>query len=208
MSEDEYENNGEDEHDRGGDEDATESEPLASSEDRGIDEAASEDGGSESGDPAPEEEHSEGDNVVHVDFGARRRVDDSGGESEGAGEIEEVSGEDSLQSIVESAPRDPSDVAKLAVFRQFIEQGKVMVILDATRQGVRVPEPFSDEEQLRLNFSHKFHIDDFAYDERGVRASLSFGGEPFYCIVPWTAVLGLLNHENGSLVVFEGDGGL
>ena len=47
----------------------------------------------------------------------------------------------------------------------------VMVVMDTRRQGVQVPPRFADDFQLRLNFSHKFYIDDFEYDEYGVRAS-------------------------------------
>ena len=83
------------------------------------------------------------------------------------------------------------NVEKLDIFRQLVEQGMVMVVMDTRRQGVQVPPRFADDFQLRLNFSHKFYIDDFEYDEYGVRASLSFNKVPYYCDIPWHAVYAL-----------------
>ncbi|MBL90577.1 MAG: hypothetical protein CMH56_02030 [Myxococcales bacterium] len=83
------------------------------------------------------------------------------------------------------------NVEKLEVFRQLVEQGMVMVVMDTRREGVQVPPRFADDFQLRLNFSHKFYIDDFEYDEYGVRASLSFNKVPYYCDIPWQAIYAL-----------------
>ena len=80
---------------------------------------------------------------------------------------------------------------KLDVFKQLIEQGMVMVVMDSRRNGVQVPPRFSEDHQLRLNFSLKFYIDDFEYDDYGVRASLSFNKVPYYCEIPWDAVYAL-----------------
>ena len=136
------------------------------------------------------------DKVVRVDFGARRRI----GQEE-ARQIDERQALD--ETSRQEAPVDETAVAKLAIFRQFIDRGMVMVTLDATRPGVHVPDRFAHDEELRLNFSHRFGVDDFTYDTHGVRGSLSFGGVPFYCIVPWSATLALYSHPDQALVVFE-----
>ncbi len=80
---------------------------------------------------------------------------------------------------------------KLDVFKQLVEQGMVMVVMDSRKPGVQVPPRFADDHQLRLNFSLKFYIDDFEYDDYGVRASLSFNKVPYYCDIPWDAVYAL-----------------
>lgn len=97
-----------------------------------------------------------------------------------------------------AAPVDPSASEKHAVFSRFAEQGKVMVTLDARRPGVSVPPSLASEPQLNLDFSHRFGVADFAYDARGVRASLSFNRQPYFCEVPWSAVYSLLSHADNE----------
>lgn len=97
-----------------------------------------------------------------------------------------------------AVPVDPSASEKHAVFSRFAEKGKVMVTLDARRPGVSVPSRFVDEPQLNLDFSLRFGLADFAYDARGVRASLSFQRQPFFCDVPWSAVYALFSHADNE----------
>src|SRR4051812_37506333 len=97
-----------------------------------------------------------------------------------------------------SSPSDPTAPQKYAVFGRFIDRGKVMVTLDARRLGVSVPSQFVDEPQLNLDFSEKFGLQDFVYDERGVRASLSFNRQPFFCDVPWSAVYAVFSHADNE----------
>ncbi len=97
-----------------------------------------------------------------------------------------------------AAPVDPAASEKCAVFSRFAEQGKVMVTLDARRAGVAVPPSLAAEPQLNLDFSHRFGLADFAYDERGVRASLTFNRQPYFCEVPWSAVYSLFSHVDNE----------
>jgi stringent starvation protein B len=118
-------------------------------------------------------------NVVQVDFGA------AAAEEEGAAS---------------------SDIkAKLQAFIDLIEKGMVGITLDARREGVDVPFQFRSENQLVLNFSHKFFLDDFEYDGRGVRASLSFQGKPVFVDIPWSAVWMIRSHQDGTTVVSPED---
>lgn len=75
-----------------------------------------------------------------------------------------------------------------------LKKGMVMVHLDARSHGVDVPEAHSGDHHLRLNLSLNFGIDDFVYDDEGVRASLSFRGQRHYCVLPWHAVFALTSH--------------
>lgn len=97
---------------------------------------------------------------------------------------------------------DPADRDKLEVFSKLIDQGMVLVSLDARPEAVAVPPQHKDNLQLALNFSHRFGLDDFAYDERGVRASLSFNRQPFFCDIPWSAVFLMRSQVTGEVVLF------
>lgn len=77
---------------------------------------------------------------------------------------------------------------KLKVFADLIQQGTVSVILDARADCVKVPADFKDSHNLRLNFSHRYGIKDFAYDEEGVSATLSFDQGFYFCAIPWSVV--------------------
>jgi hypothetical protein len=98
---------------------------------------------------------------------------------------------------------DPLAHAKLEAFSRFIEESKVAVTLNTFWPGVHVPEQFTKRSELVLNFSHRYYIDDFTYDEHAICATLSFGGEPFYCIVPWAAVRMLFCHATNEALAFE-----
>ena len=69
---------------------------------------------------------------------------------------------------------------------------------DLRRTGVSVPSTLAAEPQLNLDFSHRFGLADFVYDERGVRASLSFNRQPYFCEVPWSAVYSLFSHADNE----------
>lgn len=77
---------------------------------------------------------------------------------------------------------------KLKAFKDALEKGVVMVHLDATRPGVSVPSAYAKNPILGLNFSYKYNLPDFAFDEEGVSATLSFDEGYFYCLVPWESV--------------------
>ena len=120
------------------------------------------------------------DNVIRVDFRNRRRVDSP----EEPTTNDQAPQQADLQSTLDAGEGPP----QLAVFERWIDEGIVTVTLDSRHPDVQVPDEFRNRLQLNLNFSHRFMIDDFEYDEVGVRASLSFNQVPTYCDVPWTAV--------------------
>lgn len=126
--------------------------------------------------------------VVHFDFAARKKIAPA----------------EKNEPVEPEAPPDPLSQEKLTVFTSWIEQGMVMVTLDARRSDVKVPAKFQKDIQLNLNFSHRFGIQDFAYDARGVRASLSFQGQTFFCNVPWSSVYALRSHVTQEMKVWPG----
>ena len=62
---------------------------------------------------------------------------------------------------------------------------------DARAPGVSVPERFRTDPWLVLNYSYRYNVADFTFDDSEVRASLQFAGQPYLCIVPWTAVFAI-----------------
>ena len=99
-------------------------------------------------------------------------------------------------------PRVPG---KKDVLLAFLQRGVAMVHLDARRPGVSVPVQYRDEAHLRLNLSYRYGIPDMVIGDEQVRATLSFGGYPFYCIVPWEAVFGVTSHASGDGQVWPQD---
>ena len=141
----------------------------------------------------------EPENVIRVNFGAPRAPKTPGERDEPAAPAPQYPYD------VEAFEPDPLALKKLGVFKAYIEQGMVSVTLDPKRAGVSVPQHFVDRPELVLNFSHRFFIDDFTFNEHAVSASLSFSGRPFLCVVPWGAVKMLLSHYDNAVSVFDAE---
>lgn len=94
---------------------------------------------------------------------------------------------------------------KKLVFEEMLEAGMVMLHLDARRPGVEAPPHLQGEHHLRLNFSYRFHLEHFDIGDDAVEASLSFGGVPHLCIVPWTAVFAMTSHASGEWRIWGED---
>lgn len=77
------------------------------------------------------------------------------------------------------------------VFAALLQDGITALHLDARHPGVRVPPWLRDRGWLVLNYSYRYNIVDFDFDDDEVFASLSFGGRPYPCRVPWSAVFGI-----------------
>jgi stringent starvation protein B len=82
----------------------------------------------------------------------------------------------------------------------FLERGVAMVHLDARKAGVVVPSQYEQEPHLRLNLSYRYNIPDLEMNERLVQATLSFGGRPFHCVLPWGSIFGITSHAGEGQV--------
>src|SRR3954467_15021106 len=82
----------------------------------------------------------------------------------------------------------------------FLERGVTMVHLDARKDGVVVPSQYAQEPHLRLNLSYRYNIPDLEMNDRRVQATLSFGGSPFRCVLPWTSIFGITSHAGEGQV--------
>jgi stringent starvation protein B len=77
-----------------------------------------------------------------------------------------------------------------------LDQGMVMIHLDARRPGVLVPRAMTGEAHLRLNLSYRFDPPDLTVGDWGIRSTLSFGGSRFKVAVPWSALFAITSHAS------------
>jgi stringent starvation protein B len=94
---------------------------------------------------------------------------------------------------------------KRAILMRLLSEGMVLVHLDARRDGVRVPAKHAADPQLRLNLSHRFASRDLSLEGDGVSCTLSFGGSPFLCKLPYQAIYAATSHVTGESVVWRED---
>lgn len=86
-----------------------------------------------------------------------------------------------------------------------LDQGMVMIHLDARRPGVLVPQQLRQEPHLRLNLSYRFDPPDLTVGEWGVRCTLSFSGSRFTVAVPWSALFAITSHVTKESWVYTED---
>src|SRR5436190_15416771 len=88
---------------------------------------------------------------------------------------------------------------------QALDQGMVMVHLDARRPGVLVPSTLRGEAHLRLNLSYNFAPPDLSVSDWGVRSTLSFSGSRFTVAVPWSALFAITSHTTKEFWMYPDD---
>jgi stringent starvation protein B len=87
----------------------------------------------------------------------------------------------------------------------FLSRGVAMVHLDARQEGVSVPDQFKSDAHLRLNLSYRYGLSDFEVGDEAISATLSFGGRPFYCVLPWDAVFAVTSSGTAEGQVWPED---
>jgi stringent starvation protein B len=86
-----------------------------------------------------------------------------------------------------------------------LDNGMVMIHLDARRPGVLVPASLRNESHLRLNLSYRFDPPDLTVGEWGVRCTLSFSGSRFTVAVPWSALFAITSHVTREFWMYPDD---
>lgn len=94
---------------------------------------------------------------------------------------------------------------KREFFIKALQGGVASVYLDPRIRGVKVPERFRNQVPLVLNYSYRYHLADFDFEGGSIVASLSFGGVPFQCVIPWDAVMGIGNQGESTFYAFSGE---
>ena len=86
-----------------------------------------------------------------------------------------------------------------------LDQGMVMIHLDARRPGVSVPTHLAAEAHLRLNLSYRFDPPDLTVNEWGVRCTLSFSGSRYTVAVPWNTLFAITSHVSREFWLYPED---
>ncbi len=94
---------------------------------------------------------------------------------------------------------------KLSTLDESLARGKTQVRLDARRAGVRVPDHLAQAHALALNLSWRFADTAMVLNDRGVAATLTFGGRPFRCVLPWSSVWGIVVFGSDTVKVWPPD---
>ena len=91
---------------------------------------------------------------------------------------------------------------KYDILVQLLSEGDAMVCLDARHPEVDVPNTHKDNPALSLVFNLNFRRP-LDVQETGIFATLSFGGRPQKCIIPFEAVWAIHEPESKKGQVWE-----
>jgi hypothetical protein len=85
-----------------------------------------------------------------------------------------------------------------------LQRGAVLIHVDARRAEVSVPARFRADPSLLLRFGRGLSpaIVDLVVDDEAISGTLTFAGQPFRCVLPWTAVYAatIEGEQPGSMV--------
>ena len=91
---------------------------------------------------------------------------------------------------------------KKDVVAALLEKATVFLHLDPRKQGVVVPQHFRGQPQLvlQVGYAMAVPIPDLKIDDDGVTCTLSFGGRPFWCSMPWSAIYAMVGEDGRGMV--------
>lgn len=96
-------------------------------------------------------------------------------------------------------------VQKRKLFEQLLGEGIAALHLDPRVAGVYLPSYLTDQPVLVLNYSYRYGVGDFRFDDKVVEATLSFSRQPYFCIVPWSAVFAVTTDARTEGSVWQED---
>lgn len=93
---------------------------------------------------------------------------------------------------------------KRELVEALLDKGMTLVALDGRYEGVDLPEHLRGDPQVRLNLSYRFGLP-IEVGEEGVRATLTFGGVPHDCKLPWKSIYLAHSHVSQEQYLFLAD---
>jgi stringent starvation protein B len=94
---------------------------------------------------------------------------------------------------------------KQSKLEAMLQQGVVMVYVDAHKPGVRLPPHLKAQPYVALNLSYRFSPADLTVNAWGARATLSFEGRPFAVAIPWSSVFAIQSQVTMEFWIFPED---
>ena len=74
-----------------------------------------------------------------------------------------------------------------------LSSGKIFLHINLAEGGVDVPQSFSGDETLTLSLSRRFPDIQLQLTPITLKAKLSFGGERYPCVIPYSSIFGIAN---------------
>lgn len=96
---------------------------------------------------------------------------------------------------------------KRSLVDELLADGPVLVHIDARHSLVQVPERFRDDPKLVLRFGYELTpaIIDLLIDDDGIYGTLTFGGVPFRCVLPWVCIYSVVSEGDQKGMVWPED---
>ena len=98
-------------------------------------------------------------------------------------------------------------LSKEVALKELLSSHSSVYVWIDSRRNVCVPTHLMGKPQLVLQLGYRMPVPirDLEIDESGWSATLSFGGSPFTCVVPWEAIYVIVGEESGQGAVWPGD---
>lgn len=96
---------------------------------------------------------------------------------------------------------------KREVVNRLLGDGPILVHLDARRAGVSVPASLASDARLVLRFGYGLTpaIADLDIGDEALSGTLSFGGVPHRCVLPWPSVYAVVSESDQRGMVWPDD---
>lgn len=102
---------------------------------------------------------------------------------------------------------EPTLPDKQAFVSDLLEEGAVLLHIDARREEASVPPSFVGDPKLVLRFGYGLtpEIFDLTVDDSGISGTLTFGGVPHHCVLPWPAIYAAVSEISQQAMVWPDD---
>ena len=96
---------------------------------------------------------------------------------------------------------------KRELVEELLGAGPVLVHVDARDKSARVPDRFREDPKLVLRFGYGLTpaIIDLSVDDTAISGTLTFGGAPYRCVLPWPAVYAVVSEVDQKGMVWPDD---
>lgn len=96
---------------------------------------------------------------------------------------------------------------KRELVEQLLSKGPILVHIDARNELAEVPPQFKEDPKLVLRFGYGLmpSIIDLSVDDTGICGTLTFGGVPFRCVLPWPVIYSVASEVDHKGMVWTED---